>query len=167
MRRVTFSFLTLFVVGYLIAGTAAAQSGGAHFQKSSVKASISNGGDLTVSWVEAGLGNGNVDYTLTADVTADYYCTSKSGGTPNAANKFTSSGSPEANGSFESKNGKVSGRLTLSVPAAPSSEPPTCGRGQTLALQQVTWSNVLLTDVTNVVSYMFPGTFGRTFYAID
>jgi hypothetical protein len=167
MRRVTPSVLALFVMGCVMVGTALSQSSGAHFQRNSVKASIDNGGNLTVSWVEAGLGNENVNYSLTADVVADYYCVSNSGSIPNAANKFTFNDSPEANGSFEPKNGKVSGSLSLSVPAAPSSDPPTCGRGQSLRLQKVAWSNVLLEDTTNLVSYAFPGSFIRELFSLN
>ena len=148
-------------------GTALAQSSGAHFQRNSVKASIDNGGNLTVSWVEAGLGNYNIDYSLTADVVADYYCVNNSGGIPNAANKFTFDDSPEANGSFEPKNGKVSGRLKLSIPAPPSSDPPTCGRGQALRLQKVAWSNVHLEDTTNGVGHLFPGSFIRELFSVN
>src|SRR5687767_10690241 len=101
MRKATFSFLALFCMGCIFVGTAAAQSNGAHFQNRSLRAVIDNDGNLTVSFVEAGLGNENVDYTLTADVIADYYCTSNSGSIPNAANKFTFDDSPEANASFE------------------------------------------------------------------
>ena len=167
MRRITPSVLALFVMGCVMVGTAFAQSSGAHFQKSSVRASIDNGGNLTVSWVEAGLGNENVNYSLTADVVADYYCVSNSGSIPNAANKFTFNDSPEANGSFEPKNGKVSGNLRLNVPAPPSSAPPTCGRGQALRLQKVAWRNVLLEDTTNILPYPFPGSFIRELFSLD
>jgi hypothetical protein len=164
MRRIALSFVALFLLGCVLTGTAAAQSSGAHFQNRSMKASIDTNGKLTVSFVEAGLGNENVDYSLTADVVADYYCVSKSGGIPNAANKFTDTDSPEANGSFEPKNGKVTGSLSLNLPPAPSSDPPTCGNGQSLRLQRVEWSNVKLTDITNLVEFLFPGTFGRTLF---
>jgi hypothetical protein len=167
MRRMTLSFLALFVTGCILAGTAAAQSSGAHYQKSSVKASIDNDGNLTVVWVEAGLGNLDVNYSLTADVVADYFCVSNSGSIPNAANKFTFNDSPEANGTFKAKNGKVSGTLKLNVPAAPSSDPPTCGRGQALGLQKVAWSNIVLTDTDNIVIFLFSGGFDHTFFDVD
>ena len=163
MRRIALSLLAVF----LMAGAAAAQSSGAHYQNRSLRASIDNPGNLTVSWVEAGLGHDNIDYSLTADVVADYYCVANSGSIPNAANKTTVNGSAEANGSFEPKNGKVTASLTLNIPAAPSSAPPTCGNGQALRLQKITWSNVLLTDTTYLVSHLFPGTFGRTLFDLD
>jgi hypothetical protein len=164
MRRIALSFLALFLLGCVMVGTAAAQSSGAHYQNRSLKASIDNPGNLTVSWVEAGLGNENVNYTLTADVAADYYCVSNSGSIPNAANKTTVSGSAEANGSFEPKNGKVTASLTLFIPAAPSSDPPTCGNGQTLRLQKINWSNVRLEDTTYADVFLFAGAFGRTLF---
>ena len=166
MRRITPSVLAL-LLGCVMVGTAFAQSNGAHFQRNSVKASIDNGGNLTVSWVEAGLGNYNIDYSLTAEVVADYYCVTNSGSIPNAANKFTFDDSPEANGRFEPKNGKVSGSLTLGIPAPPSSDPPTCGRGQGLRLQKVVWTYVLLEDTTNGVSFSFPGSFIRELFSLD
>jgi hypothetical protein len=167
MRRNSLSILALVMAACIMAGTAFSQSSGAHFQNRSLKASIDNPGNLTVSWVETGLGNLNIDYSLTADVAADYYCVSNSGSIPNAANKTTVNGSAEANGSFEPKNGKVSASLTLNIPAAPSSAPPTCGNGQTLRLQSIVWSNVLLDDTTNIVGYLFPGTFGRELFSLN
>jgi hypothetical protein len=166
MRRIALSFLALYLLGCVMVGTAAAQSNGAHYQNRSLKASIDNPGNLTVSWVEAGLGNLNIDYSLTADVIADYYCVSNSGSIPNAANKETFNGTAEANGSFEPKNGKVSGSLTLNVPATPPDSPPTCGNGQELRLQRLIWSNVLLSDTSNIVNHLFPGTFGRTLFSL-
>jgi len=160
--------ICLVVVASLMATTAWAQSGGAHFQKKSTNAAIQlPSGNLLVSWQEAGLGSTNVDYTLTASVNATYFCRTSSGNIPNANNKHTVNATPSSNGSFEPKNGKVTASLTLVAPAAPSSEPPTCGNGQTLDIQSITWSNVVLTDTTyNDVFSFGNATFTHTFYPL-
>lgn len=135
MRRFTMLTICLLALASFMAMPVWAQSGGAHFQKKSTSAAIQPNGNLVVSWVEAGLGNLDVNYTLSATVNATYFCRTSSGNIPNANNKHTVSGTFSTNGSFEPKNGKVTGSLTLVAPAAPSSEPPTCGNGQTLDLQ--------------------------------
>ena len=152
--------ICLLAVASFMATTTWAQSSGAHFQHGSVSAAIQSNGDLLVSWVEAGLGNANVDYTVTANVNATYFCVNKSGNIPNADNKHVVQTAVSAQGSFEPKNGKVTANLTLPAPDAPVSAPPTCGNGQSLELQSITWSNVVLTDTTNnVVANVTKGTF--------
>jgi hypothetical protein len=137
-----------------------------HFQKGSVSAAIQSNGNLLVSWEEAGLGFTNIDYTLTADVTAQYFCRTNSGSIPNAENKQTVSSPVATQGSFQPKNGKVTASLTLVAPPAPVSDPPTCGNGQTLDLQSITYSNVVLTDTTNGISIdVTNGTFSLTLFA--
>jgi hypothetical protein len=168
MKRFTMLTICLLALASFMATTAQAQSGGAHYQKKSTGASIQiPSGNLQVSWVEAGLGNFNVDYTLTADVNATYFCRTSSGNIPNANNKHTVNTSASAQGSFEPKNGKVTASLTLAAPPAPSSAPPTCGNGQTLDIQSITWSNVVLTDVTYSDVFSFgTGTFTHTFFPL-
>jgi hypothetical protein len=164
MRRTTITLLTLLAVASITVGVVWGQSSGAHFQRNSVSATIQSDGDLLVSWVEAGLGNALVSYSLTADVRATYFCRTASGNIPNAANKTTVQEPASSNGSFEPKNGKVTASLTLVAPA-PSSGPPTCGNGQTLDLQSITWSNVVLSDTTNsVTTNVTRGTFSITLY---
>src|SRR5215207_4847277 len=55
----------------------------------SATSSVNNDGALVVSWDERGLGNGDIDYTLTADATAVYACINRGGNHPEAANKET------------------------------------------------------------------------------
>lgn len=165
MRRTAITLMFLLLLTSVAIGPSSAQSSGAHFQRNSVRAAIQNNGDLTVSWVEAGLGNLNVNYTLTANFTATYFCRSNSGSIPNAANKTTTGGPITSSGSFEPKNGKVSASLTLS-PTAPSSDPPTCGSGQSLDLQSISYSSVVLTDTSNGISInVTAGTFSITVFA--
>jgi hypothetical protein len=157
--------ICLLAVATFMATTTWAQSSGAHFQRGSVKGAIQPNGDLLVSWVEAGLGNLTVDYSVTGHVDATYFCVTKSGSIPDATNKHTVSTAESAQGSFEVKNGKVTANLTLTAPPAPVSAPPTCGNGQTLSLQSVTWSNVVLTDTTNnVTTNVTAGTFSITLF---
>src|SRR6266849_6123785 len=144
--------ICLLAVASFMATSTWAQSSGAHFQKNSVRGDIQSNGDLLVSWVEAGLGNLNVNYTVAGHVDATYFCRTNSGNIPNASNKHTVSTTDSTNVTFEVKNGKVVGNATLSAPPAPVSEPPTCGGGQSLDLQSVTWSFVSISDTTNGIS---------------
>jgi hypothetical protein len=72
---------------------------------------------LVVSFDERGLGNLNIDYTVTADATATYACINGGGNHPQAANKETVNDDVSGSGSFEPKNGRVvaslSGRADL------------------------------------------------------
>jgi hypothetical protein len=163
MRRTTITLLSLLAVASI--GIAVVWAEGAHFQKNSVSAAIQSNGNLIVSFQEAGLGFTNIDYTVKADVVATYFCRTNSGSIPNAENKHTVSAPVSQNASFEPKNGKVTGSITLEAPDAPVSEPPTCGRGQSLDLQSLTYSNVVLTDTTNGISTnVAKGTFSITLY---
>jgi len=166
MRRFSILGICLLTIASFTAIPVWAQ--GAHFQKKSTGAVLQlPSGNLLVSWQEAGLGSTNVDYTLTASVNATYFCRTSSGNIPNANNKHTVNATSSSNGSFEPKNGKVTASLTLVAPAAPSSEPPTCGNGQTLDIQSITWSNVVLTDTTyNDVFSFGNATFTHTFYPL-
>jgi hypothetical protein len=164
MRKIT-ALAVMFL--FVLAGVPGpAQSIGAHFQKKSTSAVLQlPSGNLLVSWEEAGLGFTNIDYSLTGDVNATYFCRTTSGNIPNANNKHTVDTSASANGSFEPKNGKVTASLTLVAPPAPVSDPPTCGNGQTLDIQSITWSNIVLTDTTNTEVFDFGNaTFTHTFY---
>src|SRR6266849_10937992 len=109
--------ICLLAVASFMATTAWAQSSGAHFQHGSVSAAIQSNGDLVVSWVEAGLGSTNVNYSVTGHFDAQYFCVTKSGSIPDATNKQTPSGDDTAGASFQPKNGKVTASLTLSAPA--------------------------------------------------
>lgn len=147
MRRVLLlPVLVLAMVG-LTTQSALASTSGAHFF--SATASVNDGGALVVSWDEAGLGNENIDYTLTADSTATYACINNGGNHPKAANKETVAGSVSTGGSFQAKNGRVQASLT----AGPLLDPAfTCPSGQTRILAKVTYTNIVLTDTSNDVT---------------
>jgi hypothetical protein len=118
-----------------------------HFMSASD--SVADNGALVVTWDEAGLGNGNIDYTVSADATALYACVNGGGKHPSAANKRSFVGQVSNGGSFQSKNGRVQASLT----AGPlSNDGFTCPSGQRLVLASVSYSNVTLTDTTNGVT---------------
>src|SRR5215218_7348784 len=127
-----------------------------HFVRAS--GSLNNDGSLTVSFKEAGLGDNQlIDYKLTADATATYVCVNRGGANPSASNETTLSGPVTATGTFASdKNGNVTASLTASPPGPGSfSCPPGQGTPQ---LAQVSYTNIVLTDLTNNVSTMVADT---------
>ncbi len=129
----------------------------------SASAAVDNSGNLVVSWKEAGLGNNVIiAYLASADATADYGCINGGGNHPKASNKQTVSGPVSAPGEFSSgKNGAINGSLTVAPPPAGSFS---CPSGQTLVLADVAYTNVSITDTTNVIYEPIPGTFSKTFF---
>jgi len=128
----------------------------------SVSSSVNNSGALVVAFDERGLGEGNIDYTLTADSVAVYACLNGGGKHPQAANKETVNGEVSAAGSFESKNGRVQASLSAGPISAGDFS---CPNGQRLVLASVSYSNILLTDTTNGSSVSVPDT-SRTFFNV-
>jgi hypothetical protein len=102
---------------------------------------------------ERGLGNENVDYTLTADATALYACLNRGGNHPQAANKEAFEGQVSGGGSFEPKNGRVVASLATGPLLAPQF---TCPSGQQRVLAAVSYTNIVLTDTSNGVSTAVP-----------
>jgi hypothetical protein len=124
--------------------------------------SVNDAGALVVSFDERGLGNENIDYTLTADATALYACLNRGGKHPQAANKESFEGQVAGGGSFEPKNGRVVASLTAGPLAAPQF---TCPSGQDRVLAAVSYTNIVLTDTTNGVSTSVPDA-SRVFFAV-
>src|SRR5215211_3215072 len=151
MRRLLIAFFSMLLGMVLAASAALASTSGAHFM--SATSSVNNSGALVVSWDEAGLGNENINYTLTADATAIYACINNGGNHPKAANKETVQGQVSTGGSFQAKNGRVQASLTAGPLSAGSFS---CPSGQQLVLAKVTYSNIVLTDTTNGVSTTVP-----------
>jgi hypothetical protein len=138
-----------------------------HFINSKTKATIIGNGDLVVTWKEAGLGdNVNIDYEASANASATCTCVTRSGRCPQAANKVTVGGPVSASGTFNSgKNGQISASLEVSPPPCPPSEPPTCGTGQNLVLSEVTYTDIMLTDLTNGIDATgLPTSLSKTFF---
>jgi hypothetical protein len=128
----------------------------------SATSSVNNAGALVVSWDERGLGNENIDYTLTADATAVYACINRGGKNPEAANKETINGDVSAGGSFEARNGRVQASLAAGPISAGDFS---CPGGQRLVLASVSYTNIVLTDTTNNVSTTVPDA-SRTFFTV-
>ena len=145
MRRVLLSISLLALVG-LLPQTAWASTSGAHFMSAS--ASVNNDGALVVNWDEAGLGQQQINYTLSADATAIYACVNGGGNHPKATNKQAVEGQVNNGATFTPENGRVKESLTAGPLSAGSF---TCPSGQKLVLAKVTYSNIVLTDTTNNV----------------
>jgi hypothetical protein len=147
---------TAIVAAMVFAASASADAPKFHSATSAVNGS----GALVASWDERGLGNTNIDYTLTADASAVFACINGGGNHPQAANKETVNAEVSANGSFEPKNGRVQASLTAGPPSAGSFS---CPNGQRLVLASVSYTNIVLTDTTNGVSTSLPDA-SRTFF---
>ena len=128
----------------------------------STSASVNSDGALVVSWDERGVGEGDIDYTLTADAEATYACINKGGKNPSASNKQTFHSEVSAGGSFASRNGRVQGTLTAGPPSAGTFS---CPSGQRMVLASVKYTNIVLTDTTNGSSTSVPDA-SRTFFAV-
>jgi hypothetical protein len=124
--------------------------------------SVNDDGALVVSFDEKGLGNENIDYSLTADATALYACINRGGKNPSAANKQSFEGQVTTGASIEPKNGRVQASLTAGPLPAPQF---TCPSGQRRVLAAVTYTNIVLTDTTNGVSTDVPDA-SRTFFDV-
>jgi hypothetical protein len=126
---------------------AAFATSGAHFFFAN--SSVNDSGALVVNWDEAGLGQQQVNYTLSADATAIYACINGGDNHPKAANKETVAGQVTAGGTFTPENGRVQASLTAGPLSAGGF---TCPSGQRLVLAKVTYTNIVLTDTTNNVT---------------
>jgi hypothetical protein len=143
--------LTIIAVAATLTLGVGAALAGANFK--SATGIVNSAGALVVSFDESGLGNDDVDYTLTADATALYACINGGGKNPSAANKQAFEGQLSGGASFEPKNGRVQGEITVGPLAAPEF---TCPRGQRRELAAVSYSNIVLTDTTNNKSITIP-----------
>jgi hypothetical protein len=110
MRRFLVAVFTTALVVFFSATSAFAATSGAHFM--SATGSVDSTGALVVSFDESGLGNENIDYTLTSDGTATYACINGAGSHPKAANKETFNGNVSGGGTFQVKNGRVRASLS-------------------------------------------------------
>jgi hypothetical protein len=128
----------------------------------SATSSVANSGALVVNFDERGLGNTNIDYTVTADATAVFACINGGGNHPQAANKETVNAEVSAAGSFEPKNGRVVASLSAGPPSAGGFS---CPNGQRLVLASVSYSDIVLTDTTNGVTASVADA-SRTFFNV-
>ena len=128
------------VIGVL-AAVPAAQADSPHFLKAS--ASINSSGQLVCTFKEAGLGNTATvaDISCSADSTAVYQRFNNGGNHPQAGNKETVGGPVSNGGPFPIRNGSATDSITVN-PTGPGNF--SCPGGQTLFLQSVTYTNIVL-----------------------
>lgn len=113
-------------------------------------ASVASNGDLTVSFKETGLGNlgfSSVTIDVTAEATVTCQCVNSGGNCPKAANKSTSTGLVSGGGNFPVRNGQTTGTISVSPPACAQPK-PSCTPQQTLELTSVTYSDIMIKDVS-------------------
>jgi len=152
-----------FAAALLTVGAIGAQAGtsGAHFMPAT-SAAVNDAGALVVTIDEAGVGNEDVTYSLTASAQAVYACINGGDNHPKAANKETVAGQVSAGGTFSPTNGRIDASLTTGPLSAGNFE---CPNGQRLVLASVSYSNIVLTDTTNGVIDNL-GSVARTFFKI-
>lgn len=150
--------LVAFVAALALATPASAVAAKFH----SATGSVANDGALVVSFDERGLGLDDIDYSLTADATALYACINGGGKHPQAANKEAFEGSVAGAASFEPKNGRVVADITAGPLLAPQFQ---CPNGQRRVLAAVTYTHIVLTDLTNDSSVSVPDT-SRVFFDV-
>lgn len=153
MKRM-FATMSLIVLGAAFFVAYAGGTSGAHFF--SYDSQVLNNGQLAVTFDEAGLGNGDINYTLTADAIYDWGCINGGGNHPQASNKETQSTPVSGGATLQVKNGRVSGTV-LAPDSAP--QPPSnfsCPGGMTLVLADASYTNIVLTDTNNSLSVDVP-----------
>jgi hypothetical protein len=159
------TFLTALCILALASITIPLRGGtsGAHFF--SADATVQSNGNLAITFDEAGLGNGNIDYTATAGALAVYGCINGGSNHPQASNKESVQATASGGGTFQAKNGRVQATIILPVPPPPASF--SCPGGQIAVLASVTYTQALLTDSSSGVSIGeadMTGTFSRVFF---
>jgi hypothetical protein len=157
MRR--FSVAALVMLVGVLAVVPAAQADSPHFITAS--ASINDAGQLVCTFKEAGLGNTltTAKISCSADATAVYQCFNNGGNHPKAGNKETVGGPVSNSGTFPVRNGQTTGSLTVDPPGPGDF---TCPCGQTLYLQSVSYTNIVLSGEGATADV--PGSLSRTLH---
>ena len=153
MRRILLVLISAFAGVVLTATSALADSPHFLFANNSVSTST---GALTTSFKDAGLGTGtsSIQITLTVDnATAVYQCFNNGGNHPKAGNKETVSTSLSTTGTFPVRNGQTTGSLTVGPPDQGDFN---CPSGQSLFLQEVTYSGTNVSDATGNTIHATP-----------
>jgi hypothetical protein len=118
-----------------------------HFLYANSSISTSTGA-LTVSFKDAGLGTGTTSIQITLGVTTAtgvYQCFNNGGQHPKAGNKETVSTSLTTAGTFPVRNGSVASSTTVGPPGPGTFS---CPSGQSLYLQSITYSGIVVSDAT-------------------
>lgn len=126
----------------------------------SAESSVNSNGALVVSFDERGLGNNDVDYQLTATATAVYACINSGGKHPQSLNKVGPSSVLSPITTLKPKNGRITSSIAGGPPAVGNFS---CPFGQELELACVSYTDVLLQDLTNHQDISPTGTASRTF----
>jgi hypothetical protein len=138
IRRIAVLLLAVVVVG--ITATVAFASP-AHPQWQYANSSLSsNGQTLSVDFKEVGLGSQYTSdlITLSATVTADWGCFTKSGNHPQAENK-EGPGTVSNTQEFQTRNGSITDTISLSIGST-----LTCPSGQRLRLISATYDDITI-----------------------
>lgn len=137
------------LLAFAVVTAQAAGIGDPHFIGSATSDSLSSTGNLVVVFKEAGLASGATEQIqVTATATADSFCVNGGSHNPAASNKRTSVSQVTASGFFTANiNGNVTGTLTAPLPQMPSDF--SCPPGQTAELGSVSYTNVVITDLTS------------------
>jgi hypothetical protein len=155
IRRIT---VVAAATAALSLGAGPAMAGSAHFIGNATSASAS-GPTLNVKFKDAGLESGSVQTVqVTAHLDATYQCINHGNKNPDDPKKTVVSGDFSHSEDFTaSKNGNITGSLSVSAPSADSVL--SCPQGQTSTLTVVNWSDIRLDDLTSGASTTLAGTF--------
>ena len=149
MKQLSILTITMIALSGFMATTVLAQN--PHYIKGPTASLDTRTGDYSVSFKEAGLGNGPVTYTLTAGAGSvfTYQCFTKSGNNPQGdPNSIDGSGLTTST-TITPRNGQVSATITLSPDATGLD---ICnGKGLVLRLIGTCYKNVTLSDGTTTV----------------
>jgi hypothetical protein len=107
----------------------------------------SSGTSATVAFETKGLGNDNLCYVASSEVSGECVCLSGGGQCPNAANKDAITVEAVAFKNFQSKNGRVSGTLDIAgITNTNCAQDPNlhCGKGQKAVVDNETFGTVHL-----------------------
>ncbi|HYJ68957.1 MAG TPA: hypothetical protein VEX15_15010 [Nocardioidaceae bacterium] len=147
MRRFAFVLISAVFGVAMAATTTPASADSPHFLFADNSVSGSTGA-LTTSFKDAGLGTGatSIQITLSVDnATAVYQCFNNGGNHPKAGNKETVSTSLTTTGTFPVRHGQTTASLTVGPPGPGDFS---CPSGQSLFLQEVTYSGIVVSDET-------------------
>jgi hypothetical protein len=137
MRKTSRGIAALVGVLSVLAISAVAVAASPHFI-GTPSATVS-GNSLTVSFSAAGLGNATgAEFTLSGPVTVNSRCYTKSGNTPQAANKQETVDVSETK-TFAVRNGRTNGSFTVSPLSTLQ-----CPGGQRVVIESVDFSNLVL-----------------------
>lgn len=134
---------------------AVAAAGNPHFIGSQTSGAVSNAGDYSVGFKEAGLASGSVEHIVaSATAQTNWFCVNNAKTNPAASNKRSSTSTVAVSGDFTAdKNGNVVGSLTIRGGSVVAPADFTCPSGQTLKLGSISYVGATINDWTSGASY--------------